>query len=43
MNNGGGDGLREWGVLGGRGQRGKIRTTVIASSIKHNFKVIDKN
>ena len=39
-----GNSLRGRGVLDGKGgQRGKIRTTVIASSIKHNFKVIDKN
>ena len=25
-----GDCLREWGVLGGKGQKGRIRTTVIA-------------
>ena len=30
------DCLREWRVLGGGGQKGKISTTVIAQSIKYN-------
>ena len=33
-----GDSLREWGVLGGEGKRGKIGINVIACTIKYNFK-----
>ena len=37
MNNGWGDFLRESGVLVGGGKGGKIRTTIIASSIKYTI------